>query len=226
MRIRRPSPALVVAVVALVVACSGTALATSKYVVTSTKQVRNGAISGLDVRNHSLHGGDLADGTITSRQIRNGTIRAEDLRASARTGAGTATATEAFRKTGPERSQGGGAKVATLTLQPGAYAIFAKVNMAPSVRDQGLLDTLLKSNKTIDGRCTLDAAGDVDESAGALVSPGSQNPLELTVQITRTISKPGTVTLSCSADAAPWHASDASIIALPVDRATRERSTP
>ena len=56
------------------------------------------------------------------------------------------------------------------------------------MQDQGLLNTLLKSNMTIEGRCQLDAAGDIDESAGALVSPGTQNVLTLEEQITRTLA--------------------------------------
>lgn len=40
MRLRRPSPAMVVAVIALVVALSGTALAASRYLITSTSQIK------------------------------------------------------------------------------------------------------------------------------------------------------------------------------------------
>ena len=207
--IRKPSPALVVSIVALVMSCGGTAAA-ARFLITSSKQIKNGAVTGADVRDGSLTLKDLKAGLVP-------TARATDP---------GGVATEAYRKTGPELPNGGSATVATLDLPAGAYAIFAKANMAPSVHDDGLLNTLLKDNKTIEGRCRLDAAGDVDESAGALVSPGSENVLMLSEQITRTLGAPGRVTLSCGADNAPWHASDASIVAVPVQRATRIESTP
>ena len=208
--IRRPSPALVVSIVALVMSCGGTAAA-ARFLITSSKQIKNGAVTGADVR----------DGSLTLRDLKAGVVPTE-----ARSADPGGAASEAYRKTGPELPSGGSATVATLDLPAGAYAIFAKTNLAPSVHDDGLLNTLLKSNKTIEGRCRLDAAGDVDESAGALVSPGSENVLMLSEQITRTLGAPGRVTLSCGADNAPWHASDASIVAVPVGRATRIESTP
>lgn len=215
---RRPSPALVVSIVALVVASSGTAVAASHYLITNSKQIKNGVITGADIRNGSLTGHD----------IKPGSIDASELKASLRQAATTppTKALEAYRKTGPQVANGGEAKVATLTLDPGAYALFAKVNMTPDVQDNGLLNTLFKQNKTIEGRCVLDVSGDQDQSAGALVSPGSQNVLMLEMQITRTLAAAGQATLTCNADDVNWHASDASIIALPVGDATRYQSTP
>src|SRR3954471_18846131 len=206
--IRRPSPALVVSIVALVMSCGGTAAA-AHFLVTSSKQIKDGAVTSADIRDHSLTARDLAAGAVPAATVATG-----------------GAATEAYRKTGPELTKGGSATVATLDLPAGAYAIFSKVNLAPSVSDAGLLNTLLKDNKTIEGRCRLHAAGDVDESAGALVSPGSENVLMLSEQITRTLAEPGRVTLSCRADNAPWHASDASIVAVAVDRSTRVESAP
>jgi hypothetical protein len=209
-RIRRPSPALIVSVIAVVASCSGTALA-SHFLITSSKQIKNGAVTGADIRNGSVSAADLKPGVVPQK---------------AATTSGGGAAFEAFRKSGPDLPDTGYGTVATLTLQPGAYAIFAKANLAPAVQDQGLLNTLLKSNKTIEGRCRLDAAGDIDESAGALVSPGSENVLMLEEQITRTIATPGVVTLSCRGEGAHAHASDASIVAMSVDRASRGESTP
>jgi hypothetical protein len=210
-RWRRPSPALVVAIIAVVISCTGTAVA-SHYLITSSKQIKKGVITGANIRDGSVSAADLAPA----------------LRTNAASNANTAGsgAFEAFRKTGPDLPDQGYAPVATLSLQPGAYAIFAKVNLAPGVQDQGLLNTLLKSNKTIEGRCQLDAAGDIDESAGALVSPGTQNVLMLEEQITRTLATPGVVTLSCRGEGAHAHASDASIVAMSVDRASRVGSQP
>ncbi len=117
--------------------------------------------------------------------------------------------------------------MATLALKAGAYAIFAKTSLTP-VRpaDQGLVDALAKDNKTIIGRCTLDAAGDQDSAAGPIASPGSDNPLLLAMQITRTLGATGDVTLRCEAPGGGWHASDTSIVALAVGSSTRTESTP
>lgn len=52
-RLGRPSPALVIAMIALFVALSGTAVATTSVLITG-KQVKNGSITGLDVKNKSL----------------------------------------------------------------------------------------------------------------------------------------------------------------------------
>src|SRR3954468_13817425 len=112
LQIRRPSPALVVSIVALVMSCGGPAVA-AHYVVSNSKQIKNGAVTGADVRNGSLTAADLAAGALPAASS-------------------ASSATEAFRKTGPELADGGSATVATLDLPPGAYAIFAKANMAPS----------------------------------------------------------------------------------------------
>src|SRR4051794_94524 len=51
-----PSPAMVVAVVALVVSLSGAAFAA--FVITG-KKIKNGTVTGRDIRNHSLSGTDV-----------------------------------------------------------------------------------------------------------------------------------------------------------------------
>lgn len=52
-RSRLASPSLVVAIVALVAALSGTAVA-AKYMVTSSSQIKNGTIRGADIRNSTI----------------------------------------------------------------------------------------------------------------------------------------------------------------------------
>lgn len=57
---RRPSPAIVIALIALVASFAGTAAA--RVLITSSSQVRTGALNGTDVRDHSLFRRDLATG--------------------------------------------------------------------------------------------------------------------------------------------------------------------
>lgn len=61
-RTRLPSPALVVAVIALVVALGGTAAAASGLI--TGRQIAPSTITGRNVRNHSLTASDLAPGTV------------------------------------------------------------------------------------------------------------------------------------------------------------------
>ena len=54
----RQSPALVVAMLALFVALTGTAVATTSALITG-KNIKNGSITGADVKNKSLTGADI-----------------------------------------------------------------------------------------------------------------------------------------------------------------------
>jgi hypothetical protein len=63
-RLRLPSPAFVVAMIALFLALGGTAFAAKRYLITSTKQVKNSSLTGADVKNGSLTTKDLAKGTV------------------------------------------------------------------------------------------------------------------------------------------------------------------
>ena len=78
-RLRLPSPAMFVALVALTAALGGTAYAA---VVVTGQNVRNGSLTGADVRSNSLsgsdvrdvRGGDIRDGSLTSREFRAGEL--------------------------------------------------------------------------------------------------------------------------------------------------------
>lgn len=61
------SPALVVAVIALVVACAGSATAAS---LITGAQIKNGTVTGADVRNKSLTGKDVKPRSLVARHLR------------------------------------------------------------------------------------------------------------------------------------------------------------
>jgi hypothetical protein len=71
-RIRRflPSPAMVVAVIALVMSLSGGAYA----LVITGKSVKNGSLTTKDVRNHSLTGSDVRGDKIGGRSIKESSL--------------------------------------------------------------------------------------------------------------------------------------------------------
>jgi hypothetical protein len=54
---RRPSPAMVVALLALVVALGGTATAAGLLI--TGKQIKNGSVAGIDIKNNTLRGADI-----------------------------------------------------------------------------------------------------------------------------------------------------------------------
>ena len=226
-RLRRPSPALVVATIALVVACAGTATA-ARVLIKSSAQVRFGSLNGTDVQNESLKGADVKDGSLTGRDLRRGSLGSSALSNDARDalrggGGGGASAIEVFRKRGPESQPGGtDARVATMSgVEPGIYAIFAKTILTslPS-GSEDLLGELLSDDKTGGGRCVLNAAGDQDHSREAIATPYSSAPATFDLQITRTFASPVEVTLDCGANV-PWRASDTSLIAIRLSRAPR-----
>lgn len=76
-RIRRPSPAMAVALAALFVALGGTA---SAALVITGRNVRNGSLHGADVHNGSLSGHDIRNGTIRAGDVANGSLSRADLR--------------------------------------------------------------------------------------------------------------------------------------------------
>src|SRR3954465_136583 len=63
---RRPSPALIVAIVALVMACAGSATAAT---LITGRQIRNNSVTGADIRDRSLRGKDVGSNTITGRNV-------------------------------------------------------------------------------------------------------------------------------------------------------------
>lgn len=84
----RLSPSFVVAVLALVVATSGTGYAagliTSRQIADNTirsQDIRNGTVTGRDLRDRSVTGADLRDGTVTGADVRDGSLSGADLAA-------------------------------------------------------------------------------------------------------------------------------------------------
>jgi hypothetical protein len=83
-KLGRPAPATVIAVIALVVAMSGTAIGDSA--VTAAKRlvtgagVKNGSLTGKDLENGSVTGKDVKNGSVTGKDVKNGSVTAADVR--------------------------------------------------------------------------------------------------------------------------------------------------
>jgi len=200
---RLPSPSLVISIIALIVALGGTATAAS-VMIKNSKQIKSGAISGSDIKK----------GAITSDKLSAG------LKALI---SGPVVATESVRKEGPMVKNGGESQVVAMPNVPaGAYLFIAKATMSPDVQDLGLGE-ILRQPKTGGGHCVLNAGGDVDDARQAILTPESSTPQTLNLQMTRTLGKPSDVVLNCDANI-PWHANDASIIAIKLTSTSRTDS--
>jgi hypothetical protein len=218
----RPSPAMVVAVLALVMATAGTAAA-AKVLITSSSQIKNGAVTGIDLQNGTVKGADLAANAVSSREIKNGAVDLGKLEPAARTaitGAQT-SAVEVFRKEGPATVPKATAKrVATVSnLESGVYAIFAKTVI--SVGNPPTNEFFNQGNSA-SAHCVLDAGGDKDDTRAIIAGPGFNTPGQLSAQITHTFSGAGTVTLDCDSPDREWTASNTTIIAIRVAKAPRQ----
>lgn len=218
MKLHRPSPALVVSIVALVVASGGTAIATTKVLIHSSSQIRDGAIRGRDLRRGTITAKQIKRGSLTSKLFRDGSITGSSTDAPG--AASTSRALELHRQAGPELPDGGTAEVARLDLPPGTYAIFAKVNLAPKT-DQTLLSGLTDTQHTKPASCRIDVGGAGDYAEGALVEPQSASVLNLSLQLTRTLGAATPAVLTCGATGVDWRAADTSIIAVEVGSGAR-----
>jgi len=202
MKLRPPSPALAISITALVIACTGSAVAAT--IITSS-QIRNGTIQNVDIKNSTIGLGKLSKGT-------QNLINAK--KSPAPTGR---VAYEAVRKAGPESVPANViTTVATLTVPAGAYSVQANMIMTAFAGESNPLQSLLGANGSLGGTCTLDAGGPVHSSTGTIIVDNRQTPTTLSMQLTRTVGAPTDFLLKCSANA-PWRASESTIIATSVD---------
>ena len=72
----RPTPALVVAVLALVVAMAGTSYAAVKI---GSAQIKNNSVKGKDVKDANLTGKDVKDSTLTGADVVDGSLTSADV---------------------------------------------------------------------------------------------------------------------------------------------------
>jgi hypothetical protein len=223
MKLRRPSPALVISMIALVVACAGSAYAAT--LITSSSQIKNGVILSGDIKNGSVQNVDIRKSTITETRLSQGLLKRID--GPSGVASGGAIAYEARRSAGPEGEPPNVVvKVASLQVPAGAYVVTAKTVMTSLTDPQDPLQALLQANAVHGGRCKLDAAGDGDESLQNVVVTQRQTPATLTMQLTRTVGAPSEFSLECSAGGFPFRLSETSIIATKVPSVVRVDATP
>lgn len=127
---QRPSPAMIVALIALFVALGGSSYAVTRI---STKNLRTGAVNSRVVKNNSLKSGDIRQESLTGNDIKTDSLKNADidngsLRAKTADSAGNATTAD----TATNANSLGGVAAAnftqkTCTSQTGAVKGFARI---------------------------------------------------------------------------------------------------
>jgi len=210
MKLRRPSPALVISIAALAAASGGSAVAATMI---TTKQIRNGTIQNIDIKSN----------TITSGKLSKGVQRLLARKPVANAGANPVAkiAYEKVRRAGPENQPANQLlQVTSLKVPAGPYVVTANTIMTAFTGSTNPLEALLGANGSQGGTCTLDAGGVTSSSLQTIVINDRQTPATLGMQLTRTLPGETDITLKCAAGI-PWRASESSIIATRVDSITQ-----
>src|SRR5262245_31140197 len=77
----RPSPAMIVACIALLVALGGTSVAAVTAIAPNsvgTTQLRTGAVTSAKIKNNNVLGADIAPNAVTGSDVRNGSLTRDD----------------------------------------------------------------------------------------------------------------------------------------------------
>jgi hypothetical protein len=82
---RRPSPALVIALIALFISLSGVAYGVATGSIDS-REIKNNAVRSRDLRNNDIRTRDLRNNEIRGRDIRNSTVQGRDVALNTLTG--------------------------------------------------------------------------------------------------------------------------------------------
>jgi len=81
-KLRRPSPALVIACIALFVAMGGVSYGFATGSIDS-REIKNGAVTTKDLRNNEVRGRDIRNSTILGRDVAFNTLTGSDIKESA-----------------------------------------------------------------------------------------------------------------------------------------------
>jgi hypothetical protein len=177
-RLRAPSPALVISLIALFVALGGTSYAAISALPkdsVGTKQLKKGAVTKTKINRKTLE--QLKGNT--------GPAGPEGAR-------GPSDVYEVeLSATSPTTPAGTSLTLTLSNLPAGAYSIYGKAAIAP---------TQTNSSST---RCTLTAEGDTDVSYNPLRTDATWNK-HITTELTHTFTSTGMVTLTCVAFSDKW----------------------
>lgn len=205
-RISRPSPALIVAIVALFMALGGTSYAALKI---TGKNVQNSTLTGLDVKNKSLGGQEHKPDSLGGAQINEALLGTVPKAADADTvGGQPATSfmvkqTRAFEAAIPATQNfANNATLGTLAdLAPGAYVVTAKL-------------TYENDTATATSTCTLHVPGGNDVTTFSHDTTNSETIMLQKVVSSGAVFSPS---VSCESDGNDDTIGTGNIIAVRVD---------
>jgi hypothetical protein len=187
--IRMPSPAMGVALIALVVALSGTTYAAVRI---GTKQIKNNAITSEKIRNGHVRNVDLARNSVVTAKIVAGAVTGLQIRDASVTSADLGNDSV----TGP-RIRGGAVGNSDLAND----AVTGNKLRAASVGNSDLTDNSIGSSKIVDG--TIVAAdikdGEVVEGNGRVLSIATTLPSGASATTLLSFPGLGTLRASCAA---------------------------
>ena len=208
MKLRRPSPALVISIVALVAACAGSAVAAT---LVTGGMIKDGTIQNRDIHNNTIQTGKLSKG-----------IQNILGKKSASTAASTGKlAYEQVRKAGPENQPANQMlRVSSMMIPAGAYVVTANTIMTAFTGTSDIIESLLNTNAVLSGTCILDVGGVEASGMSVIAVNNRQAPSTIGIQLTRTVGAPTEVLLKCAAPIA-WRSSETSLIATKVDSITQ-----
>jgi hypothetical protein len=161
----RPSPALVIACIALFVSMGGVSYAVATGSI-DTREIRNNTIRSGDVRNNALRTQDIRNNEVRGFDVRNSSIQGRDVAFNTLTGADIA-----------ESSLG---KVASATSADSAATVASVRTFAPRVIGEGSAPVTIATH----GPLTLTAA--------CVQTGGGDTAAQLRVQSTQTGAAAGT----------------------------------
>jgi len=227
---------MVVALIALVIDCAGTATAAT-VLIHSSSQIANGVITAQNIHATTITGKQIKNGSIGANQLANNSIATDKLTAGAlksltsggkgsssttstssttdNTGIGSAM--EWDRESGPSSGSGEQTVMTATGLTPGVYAIFAETN----VSDTNSAGNPFETEPTVTADCQINTDSDV--AYGSTVIGGSYfaGTGNVNMEITHTFSGTGTITMQCSSAQSSWTAAGSSIIAIRLSSAPK-----
>ena len=208
-RIRRPSPALIVAVVALVMALGGTSYAAIKI---TGKNVANSTLTGLDMRNKSLGGKEMKPDTLTGDQIDESALGTVPMAA----------------KASDADTVGGQPASSFMVKQPRGFE--APIPDRLNINNNDVVGTLVDmapGTYVVTAKLTYDNDGTADSQTCTLHVPGGNDETKFTTDLTDTesltlqkLTSSNAVfspSVSCTADGNDDIVGNGNIIAVRID---------
>jgi hypothetical protein len=175
----RPSPAMIIACAALLVALTGTSIAAVEATVpknsVGSAQLKNNAVTSAKIKSNAVAAAKIASNAVTSAKVQNGTLTSADFASGV-----LPAAVDGFVRflNGPIAIPATSTTLTTLSIsQPGNYLIWGKAYVGGS--------TLITAT------CRLTAGGDFDESQG-------RAPNTVSLIVGHNFTAAGTADFACS----------------------------